>query len=129
MLGLLIYGLVQAQQVPIPQKSFWDINLGNSLTVLSVVVMLLTYRIDRSKDLVDRTNARDKMTRDATQMHTENKMRLETLGEFHKTQLVVNTKRDEQISLLSTQTATLAQMLAGMDRRVQLMEDRWIKEN
>lgn len=103
---------------------FDAITLGNVLILGSFVVAYATYLLDRKKDREDREKAREKMLSEQTVMHLENKQRLDILMEFQKEQLNVNKKRDEQITLLSSQNSALIQMANGMERRVQMLEDR-----
>lgn len=111
--------------------SFWDIKAVDVAVVLAVIVAYLSYRLDKRAALneVHRTataqkGIHDKLVEEQTRMHEQNRNRLDILLEFHKNQLEVNRKRDLQITELQLQTATLTQIARGIDRRLEMLEDK-----
>lgn len=113
------------------QVPFLSIHLGDILTVIVIVIMYLTFRIDRKKKWDAEQADRDRQVA----MHVENKNHLDRLLEFKEEQLESNKKSDAQLHELSTQTALLTQLAANMDtswrqmvttmeRRLQRLEDK-----
>jgi hypothetical protein len=78
-----------------------------------LVVGILGYAIDRRRDGRERMADRDHQV----QMHTENRLRLESLTNLQQ-------ENGKATAFLSNQTATLAEMAKGLDRRLQMIEDR-----
>jgi hypothetical protein len=103
---------------------FLTVHLGDVLVLGTGIIAYLAYRFDRKKDNAVRKQEWEATIREQTRMHTENQEQLKNLSEFHRAQLIVNEKRDIQIAQLSQQTATLTQMAAGMERRLQMIEDK-----
>jgi uncharacterized protein (DUF3084 family) len=110
---------------------FDTVTLGNSLILGTLIVAFATYRLDRRKDMRDRIQARETSLQEQTQMHMENKHKLETLTSFTQFQDQINSRRDKQISELSsqtqqlaTQTALLTQMVAAAEKRLVRIEDK-----
>ena len=85
-----------------------------------LVFAILTYLLNRRQDTRSRAEAREKLAREA-ERHS---IRLEQLSNFTEAQTKLNAMRDQQISMLSTQSATLIQMAAGAERRLQMLENR-----
>lgn len=113
------------------QIPFWSFHLGDLIVLLGIVIAALTYLSDRGRQSDERRETREKMVEEQTRMHEENKQafaenrrRLDQLEESREDHEKVNRKRDEQISLLSQQTATLTEMARGMNRRLEMLEDR-----
>lgn len=106
------------------QQPFLSVHLGDLLTVVTIMVGILALRVDFNRRSDEQKKQRDDLLEKQAQMHTENRMKLDQLGNFHSAQLEVNAKRDIQISQLQQQTATLLEVAKGMDRRLQMMEDR-----
>lgn len=113
------------------QVPFLSIHLGDILTVIVIVIMYLTFRIDRKKKWDAEQADRDRQVA----MHVENRNHLDRLLEFKEEQLESNKKSDAQLHELSTQTALLTQLAANMDtswrqmvttmeRRLQRLEDQ-----
>jgi hypothetical protein len=92
---------------------FSTIHLGDVLVFGTLIIMLLSYRSDRRKEVTAQLT-----------MHAENKEKLETLTAFQEAQQELNRMRDQQINQLTQQTATLTQMAAGQERRLQMIENR-----
>jgi hypothetical protein len=106
------------------ETSFWSFHLGNIIELGVVVVAYAAYRGDQRKQGRERKEARETMLQEQATMHAQNTQRLETLSSFHATQLEVNNKRDMQISLLMQQTSSLTEIARGLDRRLEMIEDR-----
>ena len=104
--------------------TFWSFNAGNVIATIAVVIAYLAYRLDTKKEALSRRKTLDELIKEQAEMHSDNRNRLEQLAEFHRQQMIVNQKRDEQISELKTQTATLTQIAKGIDRRLELLEER-----
>lgn len=99
-------------------------NVSHLVEMGLFIVAFLAYRSDRVRDKTDVSVARDKLVEEQTRMHAENRSRLDTLTQFHAAQQIVNLKRDEQIAQLSQQSATLIEISRGVDRRLEMLEDR-----
>lgn len=99
---------------------FWSFNIGHVLVLCGIVIAWLQYRVNLNKQLEQQNKERDEQLI----RHNENQRRLDTLLEFQRTQIEVNRKRDEQIGELKTQTATLTQIARGIDRRLEMLEDK-----
>lgn len=106
------------------ERSFWTLNIGHVLEIGGFFIAAAAYYRDRKNDQKDRESAREKLIESQVRMHTENKNKLEILSESHDDQKKINFKRDEQVSQLQQQTATLTQIASGLDRRLQMIEDR-----
>lgn len=103
---------------------FWYFNVGHMLELGAFVVAWLAYRGDRKKDERDRLAVRVNLASEQAKNHAENSQRLDNLTAFHTAQQVLNGKRDEQISQLCQQTASLIQIASGQERRLQMLENR-----
>lgn len=108
-------------QIAIP---FLSVHLGDVLSAAAVVTGIIALRLDFNKKEKEQKKEREEWLQAQTQMHTENKMRLEALMQFQDHQMDVNSKRDIQVSELQRQTATITEIAKGMDRRLQMIEDR-----
>lgn len=95
------------------ESQFFSFNLGHVVEMGGFVVAFLTYRADRSKEL-----------KRQDQMHAENRVKLDGFADFTRSQAEINNKRDDQLAMLAMQTATLMQMAAGHERRLEMMENR-----
>lgn len=118
--------LFEAQANP-----FWAMSLGNWVEMGTLLVLTATYLVNRTTENRERRTGMEaaskerQETRDVqVRMHAENGERLRNLMTFHEAQLVVNAKRDEQIAQLTALAAASAEMMRGLDRRMQLMEDQ-----
>ena len=101
-----------------------EVTLGNLLSIVAIVLAYLKYRSDqKQKNKLD-LESRDKFLGEQVVMHAENQRRLDLLLDFQRSQEDVNKKRDDQIGELRIQTATIAQIANGIDRRLQMLEDR-----
>lgn len=101
-----------------------SVHLGDLLAAATVLVGILALRADTNRRSDESKKEREGILQAQTKMHTENQIRLEGLAIFQKQQLDVNAKRDVQISELQKQTAVIAQIAEGIDRRLKLLEDR-----
>lgn len=104
--------------------TFWEFNIGHIFDAFLVLFAGLAYTLSRKHDIREAQSKREEMIQLQVKMHTENTISLENLKEFHVNQLEINRKRDEQISLLREQTATISQMAKGLHDRLTLMENR-----
>lgn len=103
---------------------FWDLNFGHMVEIGLLFLAYVDFRASRAKDAGERERVKKDLLESQAEMHAENKGRLATLFEFQRAQLILNEKRDQQISLLSTQSARLTELAAGQERRLQMLEDR-----
>ena len=103
---------------------FTSINLGNIVTVATIVVSVLALRLDFNKRTNDQKKEHDEYISSQAKMHAENQFRLESMMQFQRTQLEVNSKRDQQVGELQRQTATIIEIAKAIDRRVQMLEDK-----
>ena len=112
-------------------SSFWEFNIGHVIDAGLLILAFGALLISRSTETRERREGMAKAAKDREEaletqirMHTENKERLGVLMDFHETQKEVNVSRDQQISELSKQTGMLGEMAKGMERRLQMMENR-----
>jgi len=103
---------------------FTQTHLGDVLTCITILVGIIALRADFNKRSDEQRREREDLLEAQTKMHTENRMKLDSLAEFKESQQEVNAKRDVQIGELQKQTATIAEIAKGMDRRLQMIEDR-----
>jgi hypothetical protein len=96
---------------------FFEFNIGHVIEIGVFVVGAISLRREQRRES---TAAQEEQMK----MHAENKQKLETLTQFHQSQVLVNTERDKQISELTSQTATIAEMARGFGRRLEMLEDR-----
>lgn len=102
----------------------WGLSFGDIVAVITVLVAISGYILShRSVSKADRSE-RDTALKTQVEMHVENRNRLDSLARFQTTQVDLNVKRDEQITQLTTQTSTLAEMAKGFNRRLEMVEDR-----
>lgn len=101
--------------------SFYTITLGNIISAVGtgVAVVVALIKIGR-----DRKEEYKTLIQEQTEMHTENRMRLDALLKFQTSQEEINRKRDHAINELKNQTSMLAEITKGFDRRLQMLEDR-----
>lgn len=92
---------------------FFDFKLPDLVVLLGLVLSVLSFRREARR-------AHDEQLK----MHTENTIKLENLSDFHNKQKDLNDKNTEMINELKIQTSTLAEIAKGIDRRLELMEDR-----
>jgi len=104
-------------------NSFWEFNIGHLIDAGLFVIAAGGYVISRKSDIRQAIERRDEEMKKQIEMHTENRERLDTLANFHESQLELNEKRDEQISLLRENASSLKHIVEGQDRRLQLLEN------
>ncbi len=111
---------------------FWQFNFGHLVDVGLLLVATAGYFVSRKGESRERREGmaraavdREAALRTQTEMHAENKNRLATLARFHEEQLELNDKRDLQLNELTKQSAMMVEIAKGMDRRLQLIENRW----
>lgn len=114
-----------------PGQSFWDFNVGTVVLTIGGVAAFLTYRIDRGNRIDAVQKAKDDLIETQARHHADNQHKMDALLQFQAQQTDINHKRDEQImelhqqtGELRIQTAALAEIAKGIDRRVRMMEDR-----
>lgn len=122
-LGLIVQEVVK--------PSFWSFTFSNLLEVGGFLAAIVTVALHHRRDLREIAKERevvikerDKAIEQQAKMHQENSTQLKTLIEFHQQQMRFNSQRDRQVRELEKQTTALAEMVKGLDRRLQLMENR-----
>ena len=95
------------------ETNFWHIDLGNIILMAGLLVSYAAYRVDR--------RGHDE---EQIKMHQDNKNKLDQLLRFQSDQTEINSNIAKQVHELSTQTATITEMAAGLNRRLIMMEDR-----
>jgi phage-related minor tail protein len=113
-------------------SGFFDISLGNILTLICTLVgILIAYEKlkgdDRRRE-EDHRLTRETEIRLQTEMHTENRGKFDILIAFHKSQQDINRLRDKQLAEMENQTARLEEIVKGQNRRLEMLEDRRKKE-
>jgi|SRR5215831_1796918 len=94
-------------------QSFYDFKAVDIAAFGTFVVMYLAYRVDTKR-------RHDEQVK----MHTENKSKLDSLVTSRDKQLETNDAMKDTVSQLKEQTATLAEMAKGFNRRLEMIEDR-----
>ncbi|MCU1305202.1 MAG: hypothetical protein JWQ87_5486 [Candidatus Sulfotelmatobacter sp.] len=102
----------------------WLAGLQTALFFLAFLTFVFTRRAERKKALEERDDQRDA----ANRMHEENKQRLNTLATFQSQQETLNRLRDQQVGNLEKQTVMLSEMAKGQEKRLELMENIFIKK-
>lgn len=108
-----------------PESEFFRIHLSNVIEVGVVFIAYLGYRRESKKDSTERIT----VLQSQAVLHNENKLKLDSILEFNKSQAEVNKQRDIQIGLLATQTAQLVTLTQGFDRRLVMLEDKSRNDN
>ena len=103
---------------------FWEFNIGHLIDAGLFVTAAAGYILSRKSDIRIARSERERVAEEQIKMHTENKERLGVLMTFHENQLEINHKRDEQISLLRENAASLTRIVEGQDRRLQMLENK-----
>lgn len=98
------------------------LNLNSAVTVLGFCLAYIKYRYDRNKDDRERQAVREANIEKDTTRYTEQKAKLDLLLEFHRDQMQLNSRRDEQISQLQRQTVALEEIARGVHRRLVMLE-------
>ena len=104
-----------------PADSFYTVTLGNLIGAAGIMVTVVIALQKIGKDRKEEYRA---LIKEQTEMHTENRMRLDALLKFQNAQEEINRKRDHAINELKNQTSMLAEITKGFDRRLQMLEDR-----
>ena len=98
-------------------EPFFSITIGNVIsaggTVLGVYIAYLKLASERKKE-----------QENLTEMHAENRMKLDSLITSRDRQEEINRKRDAQVHELALQTSQIAEMAKGFNRRLEMLEDR-----
>jgi len=105
-------------------ESFFNITIGNTLTLAGILLAYLGYRRENKTLTEERKKEWEHLIKEQAEMHTENRMRLDTLLKSQNKQEDVNNKRDKQIHELTVQTSTLGEMAKGFNRRLEMLEDK-----
>lgn len=101
-----------------------NFSIGDLAVVGTLVVTMLSYHMSRRKENRQAEEARTKLLKEQERMHSENSQRLSSLAEFKLSQEKVNEKRDLQIENLSSMCSTFQELAKGMNRRVEIVENR-----
>lgn len=111
-------------------SSQWTV--GNVIELGVVALTASGYTVSRRQETRERKEGQAKAAKDReaalitqTKMHSENSERLQVLMKFHEYQQAVNLKRDEQVNQLTALAAGTAEMIRGLNRRLELMENRY----
>jgi hypothetical protein len=122
------------QAVAAAQESFYQWHIGNVIELGGFAVAIGSWWISRKTETRERREGQAKAAAERedalitqTRMHTENTGMLKNLMEFHRAQIEINLKRNEEIAQLTTLAAASAEMVRGLDRRMQLMENWLLK--
>lgn len=102
------------------ESSFFTFHISNVIEIGVVILAYLGYRRESKKD----TNDRTVVLQNQAILHNENKLKLDSILEFNRSQAEVNRQRDLQINLLSIQTTQLATLATGFERRLTMLEDK-----
>jgi hypothetical protein len=120
--------------VLLQENNFLQWHIGNVIELATVVVAAAGFALSRKTDTRERREGQAKAAKEReealiaqTRMHTENSGMLQSLLKFQELQMGINVKRDEQIAQLTALSAASAEMIRGLDRRLQLMENRDIR--
>jgi hypothetical protein len=108
--------------------SFFEVKIGNIITLAGIVLAYFSYLRDQRKQSEERRELREAEIRAQAIMHTENQNKFDSLITFHREQVGINRMRDKQLSEMEQQTAILSEIAKGMDRRLQMLEERRRKE-
>src|ERR1700679_1000481 len=113
------------------QESFFQWHIGNVIELGGFGLAGLGYFLSRKTEIRERREGMLKAAQDREisltaqiKMHTENSEGLASLLKFQEQQMAINLKRDEDITQLTTLAAASAEMVRGLDRRLQLIENR-----
>lgn len=102
------------------ESEFFKFHIGNIIEIVVVILAILGYKRETKKDSTDRAT----VIQNQAILHNENKIKLDSILEFNKSQAIVNSQRDTQINLLATQTAQLTTLTQGLERRLVMLEDK-----
>jgi hypothetical protein len=119
------------QGAQVVQDSFFQWHIGNIIELGTVIIMSGAYFLSRKTENRERREGMARASKEReealvtqTRMHTQNSASLQILMKFQEQQLLINGKRDDQIGQLTALAAASAEMIRGLDRRLQLMENR-----
>jgi hypothetical protein len=111
---------------------FFQWHLSNVVEIGLFVVGMAGYGLSRSTENRERREqqaARLELEKKAletqTRMHTENSERLGVLMKFHEAQNLINEKRDQQISQLTSLASANSEIMKAALRRLELIENRF----
>ena len=105
------------QVTAIESQPFFSITLGNIISAVGTVIGVYIAYIKLAGE-------RRKEQQALGEMHTENRMKLDSLLRFQTNQEEINRKRDHAINELKNQTGMLTEITKGFNRRLEMLEDR-----